>query len=34
MVTNGKGLMTPFKALLTPEEIQAVATYSLTLRQK
>lgn len=34
IVTNGKGLMTPFKALLKPEEIQAVAAYSVTLRQK
>lgn len=33
-VTNGKGAMTPFKNILTPEEIEAVAVYSLSLRSK
>ena len=33
-VTNGKGAMTPFKNILTPEEIEAVAEYSLSLRSK
>jgi cytochrome c6 len=32
IITNGKGLMTPFKALLTPEEIKAVAEYTATLK--
>jgi cytochrome c6 len=32
IITNGKNLMTPFKALLSPEEIQAVAAYTLTLK--
>lgn len=31
IITNGKNLMTPFKALLTEEEIKAVAEYSITL---
>ena len=32
-ITNGKNLMTPFKGILTEEEIQAVAEYTLTLKQ-
>jgi mono/diheme cytochrome c family protein len=31
LITNGKKLMTPFKALLSPEEIQAVAMYTQSL---
>lgn len=33
MVTKGKGLMTPFGEMLTPEEIRAVAEYTLTLKK-
>jgi cytochrome c6 len=33
IITNGKNLMTPFRSLLSPEEIQAVATYTLTLKK-
>ncbi len=29
-ITNGKGLMTPFKGILTDEEIKAVAEYTST----
>lgn len=32
IITNGKNLMTPFKALLSEAEIKAVAEYTLTLR--
>jgi cytochrome c6 len=32
-VTNGKGLMTPFKDILTEAEIKAVAEYTLTLKK-
>jgi cytochrome c6 len=32
IITNGKNLMTPFKALLKPEEIAAVAAYTMTLK--
>jgi mono/diheme cytochrome c family protein len=32
IITNGKNLMTPFKALLNEGEIKAVAEYSLTLK--
>ena len=32
IITNGKKLMTPFKALLSAEEIKAVATYTMTLK--
>ncbi|MBP7272717.1 MAG: cytochrome c [Saprospiraceae bacterium] len=28
IITNGKKLMTPFKGMLTPEEIEAVALYT------
>ena len=31
-VTEGKGAMTPFKNVLTPEEIKAVVAYTLTLK--
>ncbi len=30
IITNGKNLMTPFKALLSEAEIKAVAEYSIT----
>lgn len=33
IITNGKKLMTPFGALLSPEEIKAVANYTLTLKK-
>lgn len=33
-VTNGKGAMTPFKNILSAEEIQAVSEYTLTLQNK
>jgi len=33
IVTNGKKLMTPFNEVLSPEEIQAVAEYTLTLKK-
>lgn len=32
-VTEGKNLMTPFKGILTEEQIQAVSEYTLTLKQ-
>ena len=32
-VTNGKGTMTPFKDILTEEEIKAVAQYTLSLKK-
>ena len=31
-VTNGKGLMTPFKDILTEEQIQQVAEYTVSLK--
>lgn len=31
LITNGKGNMTPFKGVLSKEEIRAVAKYSMTL---
>ncbi len=31
LIRDGKGLMTPYKGLLSEEEIQAVAEFSLTL---
>jgi cytochrome c6 len=31
-VTEGKGAMTPFKNVLSPEEIKAVVAYTLTLK--
>ncbi len=33
IITNGRKLMTPFGALLTSEEIKAVADYTLTLKK-
>lgn len=33
IITNGKKLMTPFSTVLSPEEIQAVAEYTLTLKK-
>ncbi|MEO5582412.1 MAG: cytochrome c [Saprospiraceae bacterium] len=32
-VTNGKGLMTPFKDILTEDEIKAVAEYTVALKK-
>jgi cytochrome c6 len=32
LITNGRKLMTPFKAILSPEEIKAVAEYTLSLK--
>ncbi|MFT4761544.1 MAG: mono/diheme cytochrome c family protein [Paraglaciecola sp.] len=34
IITNGKGLMTPFKDLLNAEKIKAVAEYTMTLKDK
>jgi cytochrome c6 len=31
-ITNGKNTMTPFQGILSPEEIKAVAAYSMTLK--
>lgn len=33
-IKEGKGLMTPFKSILSAEEIEAVAKYSIYLRKK
>lgn len=33
-ITNGKNLMTPFRNLLTPAEIKAVAAYTQDLKSK
>lgn len=33
-ITRGKGLMTPFKGILKPEEIEAVAKYTIHLRKQ
>jgi cytochrome c6 len=33
LISNGKGVMTPFKSILTPEQIRAVAEYTTTLKQ-
>lgn len=33
VITNGRNAMTPFANLLTPEQIQAVAEYTLTLKK-
>lgn len=33
VITNGRKAMTPFKDLLTPEKIEAVANYTLTLKK-
>lgn len=32
-VTNGKGMMTPFKDLMTEEEIEQVVDYTITMRE-
>lgn len=34
IITNGKSAMTPFGKLLTPQEIEAVAHYTLTLNKQ
>lgn len=34
VITNGRKLMTPFKGILTDEEINKVAAYTLTLAAK
>ena len=33
VITNGRNAMNAFKSLLSPEEIQAVAEYTLTLKK-
>jgi mono/diheme cytochrome c family protein len=33
VITNGRNAMTPFKALLSPDQIEAVAEYTLTLKE-
>lgn len=33
IITNGKNLMTPFGKILSPEEVHAVASFSLSLNQ-
>ena len=33
-ITLGKGLMTPYAGILTPEEIAAVAAYTMTLEKQ
>ena len=33
VITNGRKAMTPFKDLLTPDKIKAVAEYTLTLKK-
>ncbi|MEZ5059534.1 MAG: c-type cytochrome [Saprospiraceae bacterium] len=33
MVENGKNLMTPFKGMLTKEQIEAVAKYTMELKK-
>lgn len=33
VITKGRGLMTPFEQILKPEEIAAVAAYSITLKK-
>lgn len=34
LISKGKNTMTPFEGILTPGEIKAVATYSMTLKQE
>jgi mono/diheme cytochrome c family protein len=34
IITNGKNMMTPFGTLLSNDEIQAVAAYTLTIGKK
>lgn len=33
LITHGKNLMAPFQSILSPEEIAAVAAYTLTLKK-
>lgn len=33
VITNGRNAMTPFKDVLSPEQIKAVAQYTLTLKK-
>ncbi len=33
VITKGRGVMTPFEQILKPEEIAAVAAYSMTLKK-
>ena len=33
-ITKGKNTMTPFEGILSPEEIKAVAAYTMTLTKK
>ncbi len=33
-ITFGKGLMTPYQGILTPEEIEAVAAYTISLNKQ
>ncbi len=33
VITNGRNAMTPFKALLSPDKIKAVAEYTLSLKE-
>jgi len=33
IITYGKNLMAPFRTILSPEEIAAVAAYTLTLKK-
>lgn len=33
VITKGRGVMTPFEQILKPEEIDAVAAYSITLKK-
>ena len=34
VITNGRNMMTPFKSLLSEEEIKAVAAYTMILSKK
>ncbi len=34
VITNGRNLMTPYKGILKPEEIKAVAAYTMELSKK
>lgn len=34
IIANGKGLMTPFKEMLSPKEIEAVAAYTMKFKAK
>jgi mono/diheme cytochrome c family protein len=33
VITKGRNVMTPFESILTPEQIQAVAEYTMTLKK-